>query len=161
MNPKDLGAYPHLDDDGNFASYQEGGRWINWWARKKPNLLTLFKEFLTNRDESGIPRSKEELDAVLPVFTPYFVGSPGSQGDARLGRIKTAHSSFPGDDQDHQEPDRHRSPVRATWIGHATVLAEVGATVLLTDPMFSDRASMFSFAGPKRYRGVHGCCWFI
>ena len=37
-----------------------------------------------------------------------------------------------------------------TWIGHATVLAQLGAINLLTDPIFSDRASPFSFAGPKR-----------
>ena len=28
------------------------------------------------------------------------------------------------------------SQVRATWIGHSTVLAEVGDTVVITDPMF-------------------------
>jgi len=37
-----------------------------------------------------------------------------------------------------------------TWIGHATVLAQLGGLNLLTDPIFSDRASPFSFAGPKR-----------
>lgn len=37
-----------------------------------------------------------------------------------------------------------------TWIGHATVLAQLGGINLLTDPIFSDRASPFSFAGPKR-----------
>ena len=37
-----------------------------------------------------------------------------------------------------------------TWIGHATVLAQVGGINLLTDPIFSDRASPLSFAGPKR-----------
>jgi len=38
-----------------------------------------------------------------------------------------------------------------TWIGHATVLAQLGGINLLTDPVFSDRASPFSFAGPKRH----------
>jgi len=37
-----------------------------------------------------------------------------------------------------------------TWIGHATVLAQLGGLNLLTDPIFSERASPFSFAGPKR-----------
>lgn len=37
-----------------------------------------------------------------------------------------------------------------TWIGHATVLAQLGGLNLLTDPIFSDRASPLSFAGPKR-----------
>lgn len=37
-----------------------------------------------------------------------------------------------------------------TWIGHATVLAQLGGLNLLTDPIFSERASPLSFAGPKR-----------
>ncbi len=38
-----------------------------------------------------------------------------------------------------------------TWIGHATALAQVGGLNLLTDPIFSDRASPLSFAGPRRH----------
>jgi N-acyl-phosphatidylethanolamine-hydrolysing phospholipase D len=37
-----------------------------------------------------------------------------------------------------------------TWIGHATVLAQMGRINVLTDPIFSERASPVSFAGPKR-----------
>jgi N-acyl-phosphatidylethanolamine-hydrolysing phospholipase D len=37
-----------------------------------------------------------------------------------------------------------------TWIGHATVLARLGGLNVLTDPIFSERASPFSFVGPKR-----------
>ena len=39
---------------------------------------------------------------------------------------------------------------RLTWIGHATFLIQHRGTNLLTDPHFSDRASPFSFAGPRR-----------
>jgi N-acyl-phosphatidylethanolamine-hydrolysing phospholipase D len=39
-----------------------------------------------------------------------------------------------------------------TWIGHATVLAQLGGLNLLTDPVFSERASPLSFAGPKRHQ---------
>ncbi|MEO7152061.1 MAG: MBL fold metallo-hydrolase [Burkholderiaceae bacterium] len=37
-----------------------------------------------------------------------------------------------------------------TWIGHATVLAQLGGLNVLTDPQFSERASPLSFIGPKR-----------
>ncbi len=37
-----------------------------------------------------------------------------------------------------------------TWIGHATVLAQLGGINVLTDPIFSERASPVAFAGPKR-----------
>jgi N-acyl-phosphatidylethanolamine-hydrolysing phospholipase D len=40
-----------------------------------------------------------------------------------------------------------------TWIGHATFLFQTGTgTNILTDPVFEDRASPVSFAGPKRYQ---------
>ncbi|WP_457389582.1 MBL fold metallo-hydrolase [Roseateles sp. P5_E1] len=43
-----------------------------------------------------------------------------------------------------------RQQPAVTWIGHATVLAQLGGLNLLTDPIFSGRASPLPFAGPKR-----------
>jgi N-acyl-phosphatidylethanolamine-hydrolysing phospholipase D len=37
-----------------------------------------------------------------------------------------------------------------TWIGHATALVQCGGLNVLTDPVFSERASPLPFAGPKR-----------
>jgi N-acyl-phosphatidylethanolamine-hydrolysing phospholipase D len=37
-----------------------------------------------------------------------------------------------------------------TWIGHATVLVQSGGLNVLADPVFSERASPFTFIGPKR-----------
>ena len=37
-----------------------------------------------------------------------------------------------------------------TWVGHATFLLQVGGLNLLTDPIWSDRASPVQFAGPRR-----------
>ena len=37
-----------------------------------------------------------------------------------------------------------------TWIGHATTLVQASGLNVLTDPIFSERASPFSFAGPRR-----------
>jgi len=39
-----------------------------------------------------------------------------------------------------------------TWIGHSTVLVQTGGLNILTDPIWSERASPFAFAGPKRVR---------
>src|SRR5216117_4306024 len=37
-----------------------------------------------------------------------------------------------------------------TWIGHSTFLVRMDGVTFLTDPIFSERASPVSFAGPKR-----------
>lgn len=37
-----------------------------------------------------------------------------------------------------------------TWIGHATMLVRMDGVTFLTDPIFSERASPLSFAGPRR-----------
>lgn len=42
--------------------------------------------------------------------------------------------------------------MRVTWIGHGTVLVQTEGLNILTDPIWSDRASPFSFVGPKRAR---------
>ena len=50
-------------------------------------------------------------------------------------------------------PARVTQGLRATYINHATVLIQVDGLNILTDPIWSDRASPVSFAGPKRIRG--------
>ena len=41
--------------------------------------------------------------------------------------------------------------LQVTWIGHATILIQYKGINILTDPMFSDRASPVGFLGPKRH----------
>ena len=38
-----------------------------------------------------------------------------------------------------------------TWVGHATLLVQLGGLNILTDPMWSERASPVRFAGPRRW----------
>ena len=40
--------------------------------------------------------------------------------------------------------------LRVTMVGHATLLVQVAGLNILTDPVWSERASPFAFAGPKR-----------
>jgi L-ascorbate metabolism protein UlaG (beta-lactamase superfamily) len=42
--------------------------------------------------------------------------------------------------------------VVVTFVGHATFLLQVGATNLLIDPVYAERASPVAFAGPRRVR---------
>ena len=40
--------------------------------------------------------------------------------------------------------------LRITWIGHSTFLIQIGGMNVLTDPIWSERASPVSFVGPRR-----------
>ncbi|XP_074605731.1 N-acyl-phosphatidylethanolamine-hydrolyzing phospholipase D-like [Brevipalpus obovatus] len=64
----------------------------------------------------------EELDRILPVSKPNF---------------------------DQPSPDEG---VRVTWIGHSTLVVQLDGFTVLTDPLFSMRASPSTLFGPKRYR---------
>ncbi|MGM0411702.1 MAG: MBL fold metallo-hydrolase [Pseudomonadota bacterium] len=48
-------------------------------------------------------------------------------------------------------PLEGRDGAAITWIGHATALLEVDGRTVLTDPVFSDRASPLTWLGPRRY----------
>jgi L-ascorbate metabolism protein UlaG (beta-lactamase superfamily) len=44
------------------------------------------------------------------------------------------------------------SGLRATWLGHSTVLIEIDGKRVITDPVWGPRASPSSLAGPKRFQ---------
>lgn len=46
------------------------------------------------------------------------------------------------------------SGLRATWLGHSTVLLEIDGWRILTDPVWGPRASPSRIAGPKRFQPV-------
>lgn len=44
--------------------------------------------------------------------------------------------------------------LRATWLGHSTVLLEIDGARVLTDPVWGERISPFPLVGPKRFQPV-------
>ena len=48
-------------------------------------------------------------------------------------------------------PNAQVDGLRVTMIGHSTLLIQVAGRNLLTDPVWSDRASPLAFAGPRRF----------
>ncbi len=50
-----------------------------------------------------------------------------------------------------RERPANPSPLRATWIGWATVLVEIDGRRVLTDPIWSERCSPSTLVGPKRF----------
>lgn len=55
---------------------------------------------------------------------------------------------------EHDRPPQrvHGNALRVSYVGHATVLLQVAGMNILTDPVWAERASPVSFAGPKRVR---------
>ena len=47
-------------------------------------------------------------------------------------------------------PRADPATLTATWLGHTTALLQLGGLNILTDPIWSERASPLSFAGPRR-----------
>lgn len=68
----------------------------------------------------------------------FLLGSKPEQRPAPFQPLAPASIAVPPDG------------VRLSWLGHSTVLVQLGGLNILTDPVFADRASPLSFAGPKR-----------
>ncbi len=82
----------------------------------------------------------------LSVRLPFF-----------LNRVAGAFRSPPGaperianDGAFLRENAKHSEPT-VTWIGHATLLVQMGHLTFLTDPIWADTASPVSFVGPQRF----------
>lgn len=92
---------------------------------------------MTFQNPGGAP-----LDARLSSLLKWkFVDRPKRQRPA--GPIPRAQPSF-------ATPRAARGTLGVTWVGHSSFLIQLGAVNILTDPMWSDRASPVQWAGPKR-----------
>jgi L-ascorbate metabolism protein UlaG (beta-lactamase superfamily) len=82
--------------------------------------------------------------ASMPTFTEFLYG-----GERRVPR---------GPLQAMSPLETWAKPIdtglRATWLGHSTVLIEIDGLRVLTDPVWGPRASPSRFAGPKRFQPV-------
>lgn len=71
----------------------------------------------------------------------WFLGSLFDQKDNEIPPVRQVEPS---------ELASRPENVHLTWIGHSTLLIRTSTQTILLDPIFSRRASPFSFAGPKR-----------
>ncbi len=58
---------------------------------------------------------------------------------------------FPLEKNDGKWLRQNDSTFSITWVGHSTMLIQIDGLNILTDPIWSDRASPLSFVGPRRY----------
>jgi len=70
------------------------------------------------------------------------------------GGRKKWPSSYPSPHLDRPPERVTGNDLRVSFVGHATMLLQVAGLNILTDPVWSQRASPFEWAGPKRVNGV-------
>jgi N-acyl-phosphatidylethanolamine-hydrolysing phospholipase D len=129
--------------------------------------------FLVLSNLSGCSNINRHYDPAKPHHTPEGFGNnyppnpaykrpDTSDAAAWLARIKNWTAEKPSTEPSRPlavvKPDlqfihANKNTPAVTWIGHATFLVQMANGVnILTDPIFTDRASPVSFAGPKRHQ---------
>ncbi len=91
---------------------------------------------------------------VLPGLRDPSVAMPSVKEFLMGGERRVPDAPLPSVDP---RPVWSRAPasgLRATWLGHSTVLLEMDGHRVLTDPVWGKRASPFAFLGPKRFQPV-------
>jgi L-ascorbate metabolism protein UlaG (beta-lactamase superfamily) len=80
----------------------------------------------------------------VPAMSEYFCG----------GQRRSPPAPLPSSSPVAEWQRRSETGLRATWLGHSTVLIEIDGATVLTDPVWGERASPLRFAGPKRFQPV-------
>ena len=87
------------------------------------------------------PRRAGGLLATLKIMLRFFTDKSPQAVPAQAIRIQPLSADA-----------LERAPDHSLWrLGHSTVLFKLDGQFVLTDPVFGQRASPFSFAGPKRF----------
>ena len=94
------------------------------------------------------------LHPILPGLRDLTVARPSLSDFLCGGTRRVPDLHLPSDDPRPAWLRRPDSGLRATWLGHSTVLLEIGGARLLTDPVWGARASPFRLLGPKRFQPV-------
>ena len=91
---------------------------------------------------------------VLPGLRDSAAVRPTLSEFLRGGGRRAPAAALPALDPRPTWGQRPGSGLRATWLGHSTVLLEIDGLRVLTDPVWGARASPSRLAGPKRFQPV-------
>lgn len=74
-----------------------------------------------------------------------------ARGTTRPRQVDPRRSSFTRAEPSFVSPRAAPDALTITWVGHATFLIQIGGLNVLTDPMWSNRASFIPVLGPRRW----------
>ncbi len=94
------------------------------------------------------------IHPVLPGLRDSSVKPPSLSEFLCGGERRVPDRPLPSTDPRQAWSKPPGSGLRATWLGHSTVLIEIDGYRVLTDPVSGTRASPSRLAGPKRFQPV-------
>ncbi|MBL8352216.1 MAG: MBL fold metallo-hydrolase [Burkholderiaceae bacterium] len=100
------------------------------------------------------PEGLRNRHPVLPGLRDAGVPRPTLGDFLRGGGRRVPRDPLPALDPREAWRRAPGSGLRATWLGHSTVLIEIDGRRVLTDPVWGQRASPLRLAGPKRFQPV-------
>ncbi|MGN6178238.1 MAG: MBL fold metallo-hydrolase [Mucilaginibacter sp.] len=92
--------------------------------------------------QNPIPTDEAGFGKMIPILREYINNSAENTPKKQLGPFKTNASIYAAPPE---------NGLRITWVGHSSLLIEIDGKRILTDPVWSERASFLSFMGPKRF----------
>ncbi len=102
------------------AHHRPGGGFRNPWSSSRTHGFLDFLKWTLIERRRDPPRRDRE-PRTFPLAKPAFIS-----------------------------PRPQPSELTITWVGHSTFLVQMGGLNILLDPIWSERASPFQFAGPRR-----------
>lgn len=149
----DPDGYPRTSVD------PETGRFVNPWSSQSTGgnntLADLWRWRVGHRllggvrgedllpprpDLAAIHHHSQRRRGLVPTFAER---APSQANGAAPSRGRRAAREL--------EPPSDPSRIKLTWLGHAATLVQMSGFTLLTDPIFSERASAWQLVGPRRY----------
>jgi L-ascorbate metabolism protein UlaG (beta-lactamase superfamily) len=118
---------------------------------RKPDGLRLERIRSSPLWDGGTFRNMHPL---LPRLLKPNVAAPTVSAFLFEGARRAPKGPLPSLDPTPLWTRKPRTGLRATWLGHSTVLIEIDGVRVLTDPVWGLRASPSRWAGPKRFQPV-------
>jgi L-ascorbate metabolism protein UlaG (beta-lactamase superfamily) len=89
-----------------------------------------------------IPTALATPGGMWRILGEYLKSHPGKRPATQLGPFYTDKKNL---------NLLNNNSLSITWLGHSTLLIEIDGKRFLTDPVWAERVSPFSFIGPKRF----------